>query len=296
MQLRHQPVIKFAGVILSPAGLAADVALYAEEAQWRTTVKRSFCWLSIGTVLCGLTIACSRSNSGADGRFAPTEVIDLGATVTEDLPRACWGNALMSQMGFSRQNSFEVISRNFPVEGGSIAVSNAYYTLFNHGGPHMDAPNHVGAGGGIDSYPAEAFAGPAKVFDVSSYPLGRSVPVQVFRDHVDAGDIVLVFTRYRPPRTDDAVPESITLTSEAADFLAMLPVRAYGTDALSVEALSDTKLPWIHHSFLSRGIPVYEQLLNLDRLFKKERMFFVGVPLNIRDGDGMLVRPVVFVY
>jgi len=25
-------------------------------------------------------------------------------------------------------------------------------------------------------------------------------------------------------------------------------------------------------------------------------MFFVGVPLNIKDGDGMIVRPVVFVY
>jgi kynurenine formamidase len=25
-------------------------------------------------------------------------------------------------------------------------------------------------------------------------------------------------------------------------------------------------------------------------------MYFVGVPLNIKDGDGMIVRPVVFVY
>jgi kynurenine formamidase len=25
-------------------------------------------------------------------------------------------------------------------------------------------------------------------------------------------------------------------------------------------------------------------------------MYFVGVPLNIKDGDGMMVRPVVLVY
>src|SRR5690606_24579466 len=50
-----------------------------------------------------------------------------------------------------------------------------------------------------------------------------------------------------------------------------------------VESLSDTEAPWIHQSFLSRGIPVYEQLLNLDRLFGRERMFFVGVPLKISD-------------
>jgi len=259
-------------------------------------VKRSSCWLSVVVILCGVTLACSRASPDADSSFAPTEVIDLGATITEDLPGRFWGNAFMSQMGFTRQNSFEVISWTFPVEGGGITGSNAYYTLFNHGGPHVDAPNHVGVGGGIDAYPVESFAGPVKVFDASAYPLGRSVPVQVFRDRVEPGDIVLVLTHYHPPQTDDAVPESITLTNEAADFLATLPVRAYGTDAFSVETLSDTKVPWIHHAFLSRGIPVYEQLINLDRLLGKERMFFVGVPLNIKDGDGMLARPVVFVY
>jgi len=32
------------------------------------------------------------------------------------------------------------------------------------------------------------------------------------------------------------------------------------------------------------------------RLLGRETMFFVGVPLNIKNGDGMIVRPVVFVY
>ena len=73
-------------------------------------------------------------------------------------------------------------------------------------------------------------------------------------------------------------------------------MRAYGTDAWGVESLSDTKMPWIHHSFLTHGIPVYEDLLNLDKLLGKEKMFFVGAPLNIKGGDGMMVRPVVFVY
>ena len=60
--------------------------------------------------------------------------------------------------------------------------------------------------------------------------------------------------------------------------------------------MTDTKLPSIHHALLSRGIPAYEQLLNLNKLLGKEKMFFVGVPLNIKEGDGMLVRPVVFRY
>ena len=69
--------------------------------------------------------------------------------------------------------------------------------------------------------------------------------------------------------------------------------------ACRIQAPSTPKLKRavpIHHSFLSRGIPVYEQLFNVDQLLDKGNMYFVGVPLNIREGDGMIVRPVVFVY
>ena len=220
----------------------------------------------------------------------PSEVIDLGATVTEDLPQRFWGKAFMKQMGFTRQNSLEVITWKFPADGGTVSGSNGYYTLFNHGGPHVDAPTHMGVGGGLESYPVVAFSGPVKVFDASAYPIGRSVPAQIFQGRVEPGDIVLVFTRYVPPQTDEATPEVRTLTHEAAELLAALPVRAFGTDAFSVETNSDLKMPWIHHSLLSRGIPMYEQLLNLDKLLGKEKMFFVGVPLNIKGGDGMMVR------
>jgi kynurenine formamidase len=199
-------------------------------------------------------------------------------------------------MRFQKQNSVELVRWTFPVAGGdSVSGSNAYYTLFNHGGPHLDAPNHVSAGGGIDSYPVESFSGPVRVIDARGYPPGRSVPDSLFRGHVRAGDVVLVLTGYRFPDRD-SLPDVTTLTNEAADFLAALPVRAFGTDGFSVEALGDTRLPLIHQTFLSRGIPVYEQLLNLHRLVGETRLFFVGVPLNMRGGDGMMVRPVVLIY
>ena len=252
--------------------------------------------------------ACS-SNDQSDpdhGLWEPREVIDLGALVTEDLPERVWGRALLTSLGFERPNSFEVINWEFQMGGGNASGSNAYYTLFNHGGPHVDAPNHLGLGGGIDSYSVEAFAGPLKVFDVRRFPNGRSVPAAVFNESVRPGDVVLILTGYTPPQTDEAFPETITLTRAAAEYLASMPVRAFGTDALSVASLQDTSrvdaetetaraVP-IHDSFLSRGIPVYEQLFSVDQLLDKGNMYFVGVPLNIREGDGMIVRPVVFVY
>ena len=82
-------------------------------------------------------------------RWMPSEVIDLGTLVTEDLPQKSWGKAMLKQLGFKKQNAFEVIRWTFPSREGKISGSNAYYTLFNHGGPHVDAPGHVGAGGGL---------------------------------------------------------------------------------------------------------------------------------------------------
>ena len=98
-------------------------------------------------------LSCSTPQPSNDStlRFAPSEVIDLGTSVTEDLPQLVWGKAFLKQMGFTRQNSFDVIRWTFPMEGGSVSGSNGYYTLFNHGGPHVDAPNHMGVGGGPGS-------------------------------------------------------------------------------------------------------------------------------------------------
>lgn len=228
--------------------------------------------------------------------LVPSEVIDLGAVVTEDLPERMWGSALLNQLGFTESNNFNVIPWTFPAGDEEVSGSNAYYTLFNHGGPHVDAPRHVGIGGGIDSYPVEAFIGPLKVFDVRGHTPGRTVPRSVFEGRVEPGDVVLILTGYEPPLSDDQIPSVVTLSNEAAEYLAGLPIKAYGTDSFSVEALDDPDPPWIHHTLLSRGIPVYEQLFNMENLLGRDTMLFVGVPLNIEDGDGMIVRPVVFVY
>jgi hypothetical protein len=97
-------------------------------------------------------LSCSKAVDDQPRGFAPSEVIDLGASVTEDLPQRMWGKVFLKQMNFTKQNEFNVIAWKFPVDGDTISGSNAYYTLFNHGGPHVDAPNHVGAGGGIGGY------------------------------------------------------------------------------------------------------------------------------------------------
>jgi len=249
-------------------------------------------------------IGCSGEPHNRDPSVpVPTEIIDLGAVITERTPEEFWGKALLKEMDFAESNQFDVLARTF----GPVHVSNSYYTLFNHGGPHVDAPNHVGLGLGLDSYPVESFAGPLKVFDFSHLPTGRSITKKMLVDlPINPGDIVLTYTGFSLPESEDAWPEAIALDYEAATYLAALPVRALGTDALNVESMTDKSpvpsddevarvIPG-HHAFLSKGIPVFEQLVNVEKLLGKESMYFVGAPLNIRDGDGMMVRPLVLVY
>ncbi len=255
--------------------------------------------------------SCAPSNEADSAEFVPREVIDLGTLVTEDLPERVWGRALiaqLAQLGFDRQNTFEAIEWEFGTGEDAFSGQNSYYEFFNHGGPHVDAPKHVSLGGGLDTYPVEIFSGPLKVFDATGHPNGRTIPVEVFEGSVSAGDIVLVYCGYSPPQADDATPAFATLTPAAAEYLATLPIRAYGTDAYSVdtddptpveaESAAGRAIP-IHHAFLSRAIPIYEELFNMDKLIgrpQSDALYFTGVPLSIEGGDGMLVRPVVFVY
>ena len=259
------------------------------------------------TLTCVLISACGNPQASRSSDFSPIEVIDLGTLITEDTAQRVAGEGFLELSGINRPNQFELVTWTVEMPGGDVTGSNAFYTLANHGGPHVDAPNHVGLEGGIDSYPIEAFSGPLKVFNVSAYPKGFSIPPSVFRSaDVNPGDVVLIYTDYEPPHDETSFPETVTLTREAAEYLAKIPIRAIATDAYSVANLQDqanvtstdvtAQAVPIHHSFLSRGIPVYEQLFNVEQLLDKERMYFSGVPVNIRDGDGMIVRPVVFVF
>ena len=260
-------------------------------------------------VFCIAMTACSapaEENPGAP-LFEPTAVVDLGTLVTEDLAERVAGRKLLSDYGFTRPNQFEVTRWESELPGGIVSGQNSYYTFYNHGGPHVDGPNHVGLDGGLDVYPITSFSGPVKVFDVRDFTTGFSVSRDFFAGQdIRPQDVVLIYTGYIPPQDEETLPRVITLTREASEYLASIPIRAFGTDAASVFDIHDTpqvsaesviaQAAPVHHSFLSRNIPVYEGLFNVDQLLTEERMFFVGVPLNIKDGDGMLVRPVVLVY
>ncbi len=251
-----------------------------------------------------LVLGCA-SRSEKQDVIPPVEIIDLGALVTEDLPERVWGG-LMELYGFEESNSFKVIQQESEFADGKLISYNSYLTIFNHGGPHVDVPRHVNFAEGINSYSADDFIGPLKVIDASHLAFGRTVSLSEIKKYdIQPGDIVLIYTNYTLPAKNE-IPRRIALTQEAAEYLAQLPVKAFGTDSFNVDsddnptevnsASALQRIAPVHFEFLSRGIPVYEQLFNVGQLLQKEKMLFIGQPLNIENGDGMIVRPVVFVY
>lgn len=82
----------------------------------------------------------------------------------------------------------------------------------------------------------------------------------------------MIHTEYVPPWTDDDLPEVVTLTYEAAEFLASIPVRAIGTDAFSFASLTDqspvaaqsevARTVPAHYAFLSRGFLPTQRLFD----------------------------------
>lgn len=250
-------------------------------------------------------LSCNQRNAESTVPM-PREIVDLGALVTEDLSERISGKRVQKEFEAGRSTEFEIVAWSYA--DSAVSGQNSYYTFANHSsGPHVDAPNHVGVGGGLDSYPVEAFAGRLRVIDVSHFEKGRTVTAEAFeQQNIQPADIVVIYTGYTPPTADDQYPEVITLTRGAAEYLANLPVRAFGTDAASVHSFTDETpveaetaiaraIP-VHHAFLSRGIPLYEALFHVEQLLGKENLYFVGPPINVKDGDGMLARPYVLVY
>ena len=189
-------------------------------------------------------------------------------------------------------------------------TQNSYWTLINHGGPHLDAPNHMDPrADGVDTYELRQLFGRVQLVDLRSQPPDEPISRQRLESAgITPGRIVLFMVGYLPPETLDEYPSYAYLSKEAAKYLAELPVQAVGTDGLSLECIScffsgskqvatgyENLLP-VHHAFITRGIPVFETLVNLEALIGEEYAIFVGFPLKVKHGDGSPIRAAALVY
>ena len=263
--------------------------------------KFVFCLATL-TALLLLVWGCAQQQGAPT---MPKRIVDLSPTITEDLPVRIWGHKSLNALGFRDSTRFEHIGAEEP-----IYFVNSYITLFNHAGPHHDAPSHMEKGAkSTDQFPLDEFFGRARVLDFRSKPTDEPLLLADFQDkNIQPGDIVIAFVGYTPPTGPDELPSYAYLSGEAAEYLASIPVKAFATDALSGESIRrvfqlmeegatgyENVLP-VHYAFLSREIPIIEQLVNLESLVGEENIVFVGFPLKIKDGNAGPLRAAALVY
>jgi kynurenine formamidase len=202
-------------------------------------------------------------------------------------------------------------------EGGYFYAANNF-SAAEHGGTHLDAPVHFSRGGDTaDEVPLRRLMGAAVVVDVSDkaranrdYQVRRSDLRAHERRHgrIPQGTIVLLrtgFGRYWPDRErylgtaelgEQAVPKLHFpgLHPSGARWLVReRGIRAVGLDTASIDFGQSTSFQ-SHRVLGAAGVPVFENVANLDRL-PAEGSLFVGLPMKIEGGSGGPLRAMAVV-
>lgn len=167
-------------------------------------------------------------------------------------------------------------------------------TLTSHTGTHMDAPSHLlRTGSSLDQLPLSQFCGRAVVLDVSQAgPVLTAEYLQQHHNDLYCVDFVLFYTgweqRWGTERyLEDAFPAP---DEDAARYLVSCGLKGAGTDAVSVDRLSDAALP-VHTALLKGGLVILESLC-LKKVRGRGHFQLYAPPLKFDGADGAPVRAI----
>lgn len=154
-----------------------------------------------------------------------------------------------------------------------------------HIGTHVEGPTHFRAENkDLTELPLTVFMGEAVVLDMTHLRPKGGTRQPITPDHlapVKPGDIVLVWSPY-PGR------DAPYLAPESAKWLWEQRIKMLGVQQIGVEAPQSMAT---HEYLLNNDIPLIEGLTNLETL-RRDRVFYIGLPLRIRDLDSSWIRAV----
>jgi kynurenine formamidase len=160
--------------------------------------------------------------------------------------------------------------------------------MTSHLGTHVDAPYHMfDDGKTLDDFPLETFSGPLAVVDV----VGQSViHGDALPETGDASVVLLRTDHSKKAYTPEYHVDNPVIDETAAIVLVQRGVRVVGIDSYSV----DNPPHPVHRTLLSNNVLILENLVNLDQVTGRTRLF-VG-PLKLARGDGAPARVWAEVY
>ena len=186
----------------------------------------------------------------------------------------------------------------------SHARSNTKLTLATHIGTHVDAPYHFHADGTtVENMPLDRYMGLALLLDLRDVAKSLT-PLSVANLQGAGGTpaavrdkIVVLFTGWAAAESGGAgfYSQGPYLSNEGAAYLADNGVNAVSVDfpidkhpATPQSTIHDFP---VHRLLLGRGIPLIENLINLDQLLGREFELW-ALPIKLKDGDGAAARAV----
>jgi len=212
----------------------------------------------------------------------------------------------------AKEFELDVVAKGETDKGYFYAANN--FATAEHGGTHLDAPIHFSKQGqSVDEIPLENLIGSAIKIDVSARALDQpdyQIGIDDLKNweekhnlQIPVGTIVLLHTghsAYYPDKikylgTEQRGEQALELlhfpglSPEAAEWLVEnRNIKAIGIDTPSID-YGQSQYFRSHVSLLSRNIPAFENLMNLDKL---PEMGFrvIALPMKIKGGSGAPLR------
>lgn len=167
------------------------------------------------------------------------------------------------------------------------------FLMGSHTGTHLDVPLHfIDGGQSIDKFPPESFMGEAYVFNLSHKKAEEDITPEdlaPYADKIRPGAKILLRTDWYKVLPDRRYfKEQPRISYELALWLVERKISLLGLETPTINPVDNKRL---HQTLLSGGIILVEALAHLDEI-KKDKVFFIALPLKILDGDGSPIRAV----
>ncbi|TIH18623.1 cyclase family protein [Marinifilum sp. JC120] len=168
--------------------------------------------------------------------------------------------------------------------------------IFSHVGTHIDAPNHMIAGGEtLDQMEINRFIGPGICIDCthrnSGSPIINIDDLIPYEAEISECDFVLLNTGwYRNWGKTEYFTHYPTLNAEAARWLLDFDLKGVGVDVISIDSAEASGYE-VHSILLEQGTIIIENLNKL-HLLPDEGFLFSCLPLKFENADGSPVRAI----
>jgi kynurenine formamidase len=181
-----------------------------------------------------------------------------------------------------------------------IRLENQWYIMHNinmvsHIGTHIEAPYHILKDqADLAALPIETLMGPAVILDLRGCPRKAAIQIDHVRNAADKaggirpGDIVFGNLGGAPFYGTEQYGQSPYFPPETIGWLADHGMKLMGVDASGVE-VPGSEEHVSHHALFLRGIPLIENLANLNRL-SKSRVQVYAFPVAVRGLEAFPVR------